>query len=85
MNSYILANQMASQHHRELINEAAGRRRGREARRAARAFEADQARKARQARQARQAQLAQLAPLTPADTGVYCRRAAAYTTTGCAA
>lgn len=44
MNSYILANQMASQHHRELIKEAAGWRRRREARRAAQAHEAQVAR-----------------------------------------
>lgn len=72
MNSYILANQMASQHHRELINEAAGWRRGREARRAARAHEAQLEQAARAA----------------ADSGVYCRRAAAQVAgrvTGCAA
>jgi hypothetical protein len=72
MNSYILANQMASQHHLELITEAAGWRRGREARRAARAHEA---------------QVAQAA-VAAAASGVYCRRAAARATggmTGCAA
>jgi len=72
MNSYILANQMASQHHRELINEAAGWRRRREARRAA---------------QAHDAQLAQAAR-AHTESGVYCRRAAAHATgrvTGCAA
>lgn len=69
MNSYILANQMASQHHRELLKEAAGWRRGREARRAA------------QAQHARDVQLAKAAF---AEAGVYCRRAAAYTS-GCAA
>jgi hypothetical protein len=48
MNSYILANQMASQRHRELINEAAGWRRGREARSAARAQQAQRARAQRE-------------------------------------
>ena len=73
MNSYILANQMASQHHRELINDASRWRRGREARRAA------HARHAQQSQQARAAQIGQAA-----SADVYCRRAAAYTS-GCAA
>ena len=37
MNSHILASEIASEHHRELINQAAGWRRGRAAKQAARA------------------------------------------------
>ncbi|HEX7107325.1 MAG TPA: hypothetical protein VF218_15255 [Acidothermaceae bacterium] len=62
MNSHLLANQMAAEHHRELINEAAGWRRGREARRAARA----------------QAAASLAAERARADAAVYCRRAAAH-------